>query len=158
MVVEQDLQMDQAGQLAVQRHQHFFLEQTVELAEAVEEQDRQDQLKMPLLELEGQQAAVVEEQYQQLHLQMGLLEEILCYKPLEGAVRQEQQMAQTVETDGLRFMMGKQQQEVEVVRDQALAREEREEQADSLAVVVEEAGLGLTTEGMEEQVARVLSY
>jgi len=32
------------------------------------------------------------------------------------------------------------------------------EQVGSLAVVVEEAGLGLTTEGMEEQVARVLSY
>ena len=71
---------------------------------------------MQPLELEGQQEAVGEEQYQQLHLQMEALEEILCCKVLEGAARQEQQMAQTVETDGLRFMMGKQQQEVEVVR------------------------------------------
>jgi hypothetical protein len=113
---------------------------------------------MQPLELEGQQEAVGEEQYQQLHLQMEALEEILCCKVLEGAARQEQQMAQAVETDGLRFMMGKQQQEVEVVRDQPQEREEQVEQVGSLAVVVEEAGLGLTTEGMEEQVARVLSY
>jgi hypothetical protein len=31
MAVEQDLQMDQEGQLAMQRHQHFFQEQTEEV-------------------------------------------------------------------------------------------------------------------------------
>lgn len=150
--------MGRARWLEEERYQHFFLEQTAETEGGVGGQDGQDQLKMQLLELEGQQEAVEEERYQQVHLPMEVLEEILRCKAWGGAARQEQQMAQTVETDGLRFMMGKQQQEVEVVRDQALAREEQVEQVGSLAAGEEEVVLGLTTEGMEEQVARVLSY
>jgi hypothetical protein len=104
---QEEVQLERAERLHLEQHRRYLREQMAALEEALEEQDRQDPLKMQVLELEQQQEAVEEERYQQVHLPMEVLEEILYCKVLEEEVRQEQQMARTVEMDGLPFMMVK---------------------------------------------------